>query len=501
MGGGVARHPLHRHGRVDEPLDPLVLLTAVPQRLGELEGVVQGDLGVEGDLLSDGVHLSVREAQRPAHVPDGRPGLQGTEGDDLAYPVRAIFLRHVVDHVLAAADAEVGVDIGHGHPLGVQEPLEHQVILHGVHVGDFQAVAHDASRRRAAARPHGDAVFLGVADEVGDDEEVVHKPHLADDPHLVAQPLPVLRQHLLVPPLQPRLTDVLKVVPAVGIPLRQLELRQVVLAELKVHLAHLRDLCRVLQRLGKIGKEGRHLFLTLEVEFLRFKLHAVGVVHRLAHLHAHEHVLGPGVRPGEIVGVVGDHQGQAGLLVQTDEPRRHLLLHRDAVVLKFQIVMLRAKQLGHLQSVGLGPLIVLRHQPPGKLPRQTGGQGDKPLAVLPKQIRVDARLVVKPLGVAHGDHVGEVFVPLHILAQQHQMARLVVQPVLPVKPGPGSHIHLTADDRMDPRRLTGLVEVDGAVHIAVVGDGDGALPQLMKPRRQLVDAAHPVQQRVLCMYM
>ena len=140
-----------------------------------------------GDHLGQGVHLAVGHPQHPAHVPDRAPGGHGAEGDDLGHVVLAVLLFHIVNHLLPPAGAEVDVDIGHGHPLRVEEALEVQAVLHGVHVGDVQAVGHHGARRRAPARPHRDAVSLGVADEVGDNEEVVHKAHLADHVHLIVE--------------------------------------------------------------------------------------------------------------------------------------------------------------------------------------------------------------------------------------------------------------------------------------------------------------------------
>ena len=63
------------------------------------------------------------------------------------------------------------------------------------------------------------------------------------------------------------------------------------------------------------------------------------------------------------------------------------------------------------------------------------------------------------------------------------------------------HIHLTADDGLDPLRLAGPVEVNGAVHTAVVRDGHSGLAQLLDTLGQALDAAGAVQQAVLCMDM
>ena len=60
-------------------------------------------------------------------------------------------------------------------------------------------------------------------------------------------------------------------------------------------------------------------------------------------------------------------------------------------------------------------------------------------------------------------------------------------------PAPGCHIHLTADDGLDPLRLAGLIEVDDPVHDAVVGDGHRLLAQLLHPLDQFIDPAGAVQ--------
>ena len=57
------------------------------------------------------------------------------------------------------------------------------------------------------------------------------------------------------------------------------------------------------------------------------------------------------------------------------------------------------------------------------------------------------------------------------------------------------------DDRFDPLRLTGAVEVNHTVHNAVVRDGAGILPHLLHDFRKVLDAAGAVQQTELRMYM
>ena len=119
----------------------------------------------------------------------------------------------------------------------------------------------------------------------------------------------------------------------------------------------------------------------------------------------------------------------------------------------------------------------------------------------PQQLHIHPRLAVKALHIGHGHQIAEVAIPHLIFTQQHQVAGRAVQLSGVVEPGPGCHIHLTADDGLDARPQAGPVEVHSAEHHSVVGDGHSLLSQLLDPLHQLLDAAGPVQQGVFRMYM
>ena len=58
-------------------------------------------------------------------------------------------------------------------------------------------------------------------------------------------------------------------------------------------------------------------------------------------------------------------------------------------------------------------------------------------------------------------------------------------------------VDLAADDRLDPRLPRGLVELDRAVHHAVVGEPERGLPERGRALHEAVDLRGPVEQRVL----
>ena len=83
-----------------------------------------------------------------------------------------------------------------------------------------------------------------------------------------------------------------------------------------------------------------------------------------------------GVLLTDMMGIVGTDQGDARLLMDLQQAPVDLRLLRDAVVLEFQIEIIRAKDLLHLQGVRLGAFVIAVEDALGDLPGQTCGQGD-----------------------------------------------------------------------------------------------------------------------------
>ncbi len=497
----MAGHALQGLGGVDELFHPLVPIIEIPQGLAQLQCVVQGDVQVPrpaGHLLGHRVHVRVGHVQHPAHVPDGGPGGHGAEGDDLGHPVAAVLAPDVVHHLVPAVVPEVHVNIRHTHPLRVEESLKVEAVLDGVNIRDAQAVGHHAAGGGAAAGSHGDARLPGKADKVGDNEEVVGEAHLLNHVQLVVQLPAVLR---VLPPVavrEPLIAQGADIGPG-GLPLRDPELRQVVLAEGELQIALLRDPLRVGQGLGVLGEEALHLLGGAEVEVAGLVAHPLLIVHHLAGLDAQENVVALRVLRGQVVAVVGAHQGDARLLVQAQQALVDHGLTADAVVLELQIEAVRTEDVPQLQGPGLGGGVVAGGQPLGDLPGQTGGQGDEPPAVGAQQVHVHPGLDVEALREGHADHVAEVFISLLVPAQEDQVAALPIQLIDLVKAGPagGRDVHLAADNGLDALPLAGAVEVNCAVHDPVVCDRHGGLAQLLDPAGQSVDLAEAVQQAVL----
>ena len=147
--------------------------------------------------------------------------------------------------------------------------------------------------------------------------------------------------------------------------------------------------------------------------------------------------------------------------------------------------------------MGAGVVGPLLDQAAAEARLQAAGEDDHALGVGGEHLHVDvglaAREALEEAGRGELDQVGEAGVAL---GQQGEVVALVFRLLLD-RLHVVDEVGLEADDRLDPVLLAGLVEVDGAVHHAVVGEAQRRLPQLGGAGRHRVDLAGAVEQRVL----
>ena len=70
-----------------------------------------------------------------------------------------------------------------------------------------------------------------------------------------------------------------------------------------------------------------------------------------------------------------------------------------------------------------------------------------------------------------GNQQAEVFIAFPILAQQHQMIRVIIHTMDTVSYGAARKIYLTADDWFDTCSLRCFIKVNTAIHHTVICDG------------------------------
>ncbi len=294
--GGVHRAVARQAFQAQRHLEDFVARAGLSWRASSkpgscCDGVGERDVEDVGHHLGEALHVGERHLQHAAHVLDGGARAQRVEGDDLRHLLAAVFFGDVLDHFAAAVHAEIDVDIGHADALRVEEALEQQAVLQRVDIGDRHGVAHQAAGRRAAPRPHRNAVRFGVADEVPDDQEVAGELHLLDHLDFAIQALGVFGEVVLQSALgahgfQARAAlfealprDVFEVGVG-GVAFRHVEFRERLLHLFQLDVAALGDLPGAVERVLQLAEQLHHLVARLQVEIGRVPAHAVGIAHR-----------------------------------------------------------------------------------------------------------------------------------------------------------------------------------------------------------------------------
>ena len=336
----------------------------------------------------------------------------------------------------------------------------------------------------------------------------------------------------------------------------QREARQDDGVPVQLDVALVGDLERVVAGLGAIREHRPHLLLGLHVKLRASHAHAVGVVDLGVHADAHDDVLHGSVLAAQVVEVVGGDDLDAYLLGDVDERAVHLLIGQavvggDAVFLDLDIKVARFEGI----TEGLGPLDGALHVTAvdvfGNDARDAGAGADHALGVAAQVVERHAGLVVKALHGCLGDRLHQVDVALLVLGQKDHVVelglmvagkglvrrkvdlaakdglddqgRLELVDVAPLVPhghvlhilgmlarvflGIGLHQLVAAILFQEglvvaPGFVLGRVVVDGvagqrqvghAIHVAVVGNGDGGHAQLYGAVDHILDTGCAVE--------
>ncbi len=173
----------------------------------------------------------------------------------------------------------------------------------------------------------------------------------------------------------------------------------------------------------------------------------------------------------------------------------------DAVVLQLQVEVAPPEDGVVAQSSGLRALVVVRGQVARDLPGKARRKRDEPLVVLLQQLEIHAGFRVEAFRPRFRYQRDQVLVTAVVLAEQNQMAVFRVEFVYAVETRALRHVDLAADDRFYAPFLRGLVEIHGAVHHAVVGDGHRGHAAFRREVHEPRDAARAVQQAVFAVHM
>jgi len=140
--------------------------------------------------FGEAVRFGKRKLLYTCDILDGRFGRHRTIRDDMRHTFGPVFFRYPTEYFPAAVIVEVGIDIGEGNTVRIQETFEQQVIFDRVDAGDPQTVGNSRTSCRSTAGTDRNAQFFaGGPDEVLHDQEVTGEPHRLHDVQLEVQPL------------------------------------------------------------------------------------------------------------------------------------------------------------------------------------------------------------------------------------------------------------------------------------------------------------------------
>ena len=282
---------------------------------------------------------------------------------------------------------------------------------------------------------------------------------------------------------------------ALGAPVGRLIAGDQLLAELELHRAALGDLQRAGDRLGPLREGGDHFAAVAQVELVRVE-GQLGRRDRALGLHAQQRRVVVVVLAAQVVHVAGAHQAAPELAGDPDDALVALLLRRQPVLLHLEVDVLRAEHAQQIVRVRAGVLGPVLEQALAEAGGQAAGERDHAVGVALDLSEVHRRLApVQAFQEAGRGELDEVAVAGVVGGEQRQVVALGLA-------GPGGgvvvdEIDLAADDRLDAVLGARLVELDRAVHDAVVGQAERRLAELRGARRQRVDLARAVEQRVL----
>ena len=407
MGRGVSIQALDLHRDIDELANLLVGTALLAKFFLGLQRLRDGDrVGrVAGDQLGNAVDLRIGHFENAPDITQRGARLQRSEGDDLGDLVETVFLLNIADDLFPPVLAEIDIEVRHRDALGVKEALEQKLPAQRVEIGDRQGPCHHRTCAGTPPGAHRNVARLRPLDEVGNDQEIARKAHLADNAKLKRQPFAIGRRGSLAgrlvhpvgedmpgkPVLQPVLGLTLELV-LLAEPRLGFEGRQDRLAHFRHGAAALRDHQRVADSLGNVGEQRRHLFGGFEIMLGRKARPVIlgqlaAIADTQKHVMRHDHVA------FFKTAVIRGHQRNIGTDRRVQQHRLGAPLGIEAVPLQLDIDTARKRFLERGKTFINQRRLPLGSRRANETPHRPAGKQDQALAVTSERFQPDHRII------------------------------------------------------------------------------------------------------------
>ncbi len=206
-----------------------------------------------------------------------------------------------------------------------------------------------------------------------------------------------------------------------------------------------------------------------------------------------------GVGLADVVDVVRADRLQVVFFGEGKKARDDVALFADAVVLEFDEVVFASEDIDIAGAGGVGLGLATVHEVLADLGGEAAGEADQALGVFGDGFEIGARLVVEALEVGVGDQFEQILVAGEVFGQDAEVkvAFAVLGFAGFFEARSRGHVELAADEGLEVGGLGGVEKLDGAEHVAMVGERDGGLAQLDGAFHQAVDFAGAVEQAVV----
>ena len=431
-----------------------------------------------GHQLGEPVDLAIAHLKHAAGVLEHRARLQLSEGDDLRHLVAAIFFLDVADHLAASRFAEIDVEVGHRHALGIEETFEQQPQPNRVEIGDRQRPGNDRPRAGSATRTDRNPVVLRPFDEVGDDQEIAGEAHLDDDVELELQPVAIdlgpravrvgalAPRDLGQPPGEPFARIVAQLLRLAGAVAGQAGQDRPALR--RDRRTALRDVQRHVDRLGQVAEQRAHHRRGFHPRVRRAARAVLGrdigrsgdAQHRVMRLV--ERVVGEAAR-------VGRDQRQIAIIGEIDKRGFGGLLHCIAAPRELDI---KASGEKRFQPVGIAACMVMLAvgEHPGQRALARPGQRNQPVGAPGERVdRHIGRMLDRAVEMRHRHQRAEIGIADIVLRIECQPVEHRLELAFMARPDDREEY---AGDRLNPLRLARIGKGHGRIETVAVDQRD-----------------------------
>ena len=222
--------------------------------------------------------------------------------------------------------------------------------------------------------------------------------------------------------------------------------------------------------------------------------------HEPPHLDRHQGVLSEGVILSDIVDIIGSDERDVELTGPSNELSINgVLLRKVLVFLKFEIKIGTKMVFVFLDKLESGfgfffeDKTILERSETARENDQIIGIGSE------KGFEVDPRAIREAFEIGNGDHLQDAAITSIIFSQNGQVELVATGAELFVGARVFGHVKLAADDGFDSALGFGgsIIKMKIAIHIAVIGDGDGGLTESFDLRDELLNGGEAVEERKL----